>query len=130
MKTGTILIWVLRVVAAAILLQTLYFKFTAHPQSVYIFTKIGMEPWGRIATGVMELIAAALILYPRTTGWGAGLAVGLMSGALFFHLTNLGIKVDGDIVLFLYAVIVFVCSAVLLIIFRNQVLGLIKSYLN
>lgn len=117
-----IFIWLLRIIAAVIMLQTLYFKFTAHPQSVALFTQLGMEPWGRIGTGALELIASLLILYPKTTGWGAALGLGLMSGALFFHLTQLGIEVDGDPVLFIYAVITFICCLILLIIYRRQLL--------
>ena len=123
MKVQTVITWVLRLLAAGIMLQTLYFKFTAHPQSVHLFTLLGMEPWGRIGTGVLELVASLLILYPRTTGWGAGLGLGLMSGAIFFHLTKLGIKFDGDYVLFIYAVSAFVCCAALLVLFRGQVLS-------
>ncbi|HEY1199331.1 MAG TPA: DoxX family protein [Niastella sp.] len=115
MKTNTIFTWALRLIAAVIMLQTLYFKFTGHEQSVALFTQLGMEPWGRIGTGVMELIASILILYPRTTGWGAALGLGLMGGAIFFHLTKLGIVFDGDAVLFSYAVIVFACCLVLFI---------------
>lgn len=122
-----IITWILRIVAALIMLQTLYFKFTAHPESVYIFEQIGMEPWGRIGTGVLELIASILILYPKTTGIGAGLGLGLMAGALFFHLTKLGIRVNGDIVLFLYALITFFCCGILLIIYRAQIFRLLKS---
>jgi uncharacterized membrane protein YphA (DoxX/SURF4 family) len=120
---SNIFIWVLRLVAAVIMIQTLYFKFTGHPQSVALFTQLGMEPWGRIGTGVMELIASALILYPRTTGWGAALGMGLMGGALFFHLTKLGIVFDGDAVLFIYALITFVCCLILFIKYRQQVLS-------
>jgi uncharacterized membrane protein YphA (DoxX/SURF4 family) len=123
MKLPEWTIWVLRGLAALIMLQTLYFKFTAHPQSVHLFTLLGMEPWGRIGIGVLELIACLLILVPRTTGWGALLGTGLMSGAIFFHLTKLGIKFDGDYGLFTYAVIAFACCAALLVIFRGQVLG-------
>src|SRR5271170_6095243 len=112
MNYRTIFLWVLRLLAADILLQTLYFKFTAHPQSVHLFTVLGMEPWGRIGTGVLELIASILILYPRTTGYGALLGLGLMAGAIFFHLTKLGIKFDGDYGLFAYAVIVFIACAI------------------
>ena len=122
MKVQLLFIWILRIAAAAIMLQTLYFKFTAHPQSVALFTQLGMEPWGRIGTGIFELIASALILYPRTTGWGAGLGCGLMAGAIFFHLTKLGIKFDGDFGLFTMAVIAFVCCLALLVIYRNQIL--------
>ena len=88
MKFRTILLWVLRLLAAVIMLQTLYFKFSAHPQSVKLFTELGMEPWGRIGTGIFELIASILILNPRTTGYGAVLGMGLMAGAIFFHLTK------------------------------------------
>ncbi|HEY4149062.1 MAG TPA: DoxX family protein [Chitinophagaceae bacterium] len=122
MKVQSIVTWALRILAALIMLQTLYFKFTAHPQSVHLFTVLGMEPWGRIGTGVLELVASLLILYPRTTGWGALLGTGLMSGAIFFHVTKLGLKFDGDYVLFIYAVSAFTCCAVLLILFRKQVL--------
>lgn len=71
MKFTNLITWMLRLLAALILLQTLYFKFTGHPQSVHLFTQLGMEPWGRIGIGALELIAAILILYPRTTGIGA-----------------------------------------------------------
>jgi uncharacterized membrane protein YphA (DoxX/SURF4 family) len=125
MKKDTVIMWLLRVIAAVIMLQTLYFKFTGHEQSVALFTQLGMEPWGRIGTGVMELIASILILYPRTTGWGAALGLGLMGGAIFFHLTKLGIVFGGDAVLFIYAVITFVCCLVLFVKYRGQVLGVL-----
>lgn len=124
-KPNKIFLWVLRIAAALIMLQTLYFKFTGHPQSVALFTELNMEPWGRIGTGVFELIASILILYPRTTGLGALLGLGLMSGAIFFHLTKLGLDFGGDYVLFLYAVIVFICCAILAFVFRNQFLKFI-----
>ena len=120
----TFLSWALRIVGAFIMLQTLYFKFTAHPQSVKLFTELGMEPWGRIGTGVMELIASILILYPRTTAYGAVLGTGLMSGAIFFHLTKLGIKFDGDYGLFSLALAAFLCCGILLILFRAQLPGM------
>lgn len=127
MKGITIFTWILRILAAVIMLQTLYFKFTAHEQSVALFTKLGMEPWGRIGIGILELIASILILYPRTTGWGAALGVGLMSGAIFFHLTKLGIIVDGDAVLFIYALVAFTCCLILLVIYRRQILSRLLS---
>lgn len=130
MKIQHLLLWVFRILAALIMLQTLYFKFTAHPQSVHLFTILGMEPWGRIGTGVLELIASLLILYPRTTGYGAILGLGLMSGAIFFHLTKLGIKFDGDYGLFTYAVLAFISCAVLVLFYRKDLLrqaGLVKS---
>ena len=122
----TIFTWVLRLLAAVILLQTLYFKFTAKPESVELFTMLGMEPWGRIGTGVAELIASILILIPRTTLLGALMGLGLMAGAIFFHLTKLGVTVGGDAVLFIYAVIVFVCCLGLIIIYRKNIPQLLK----
>jgi len=127
MRVSVIVTWVLRLLAAMIMLQTLYFKFTAQEESVHLFMMLGIEPWGRIATGVLELIASALILFPRTTGFGAALGAGLMGGAIFFHLTFLGIKFAGDYILFVYAVIVFVCCIILLILYKDQILRLIKK---
>ncbi len=122
----TIFIWLLRVSAAVILLHTLYFKFTAHPQSVALFTTLDMEPWGRIGTGIAELIAAILLLIPRTTLLGAFMGLGLMSGAIFFHLTKLGINFGGDVILFAYAVITFSCCLGLIIIHRKNIPQLLK----
>src|ERR1700751_4845482 len=120
--TIAVVSWVLRITAAVILLQTLFFKFTAAPESVYIFTKVGAEPWGRIASGVVELIAAVLILTPRFTWLGSALALGVMAGAILSHLTILGIEVQGDKgLLFALAVIVFVASAGNLVLHRNAI---------
>lgn len=120
--TITVLSWVLRITAAIILLQTLFFKFTAAPESVYIFTKVGAEPWGRIGSGVVELIAAILILTPRFTWLGSLMAIGVMAGAIFSHLTVLGIEVQGDKgLLFALALIVFVCSTANLLLHRSEI---------
>ena len=119
------LIIALRIIAAIIMLQTLYFKFTAHPEAVHIFSTIGMEPYGRIGVGVGELIASAMLLIPATVWMGAVLGIGLMMGALFFHLTTpLGIQVmftdaNGQMIndhgqLFLMALIVLVSCTVIL----------------
>lgn len=117
-----IIIWILRIVAAAILLQTLYFKFTGQPESVYIFTQLGAEPWGRIGSGVVELIAAILLLIPAYTWIGAGLAMGTMAGAILSHIGKLGIEVQGDGgELFGLALLVFLCSAVLLYWHRKDI---------
>jgi len=116
-----VLFWVLRILSAVILLQTLYFKFSGAEESVYIFSTVGIEPWGRIGTGVIEAIAAVLLLIPRTTSIGALMGLGVMSGALFFHLTRLGIEVRGDHgQLFIYALLVFVCCLILVWSFRKQ----------
>ncbi len=120
--TIAVLSWVLRITAAIILLQTLFFKFTAAPESVYIFTKVGAEPWGRIGSGVVELIAAILILTPRFTWLGSLLAMGVMAGAILSHLTVLGIEVQGDKgLLFVLALIVFVCSTANLLLHRSEI---------
>ena len=119
--------WILRILAAVILLQTLFFKFSAAEESVYIFSALGMEPWGRIGSGVAELIAAILILIPAATGIGALLGLGVMSGAIFFHLTKLGIEVmnDGG-QLFIYALIVFTCCLILVWSYRYKLLAFVR----
>ena len=116
-----ILTWILRIIAAAIMLQTLFFKFTASPESVYIFTTVGMEPWGRIASGIAELVASVLLLIPKTTWMGALLGIMVMSGAVFFHLTKLGIEIQGDGgLLFIYALTVLICCVILLLMTRPK----------
>jgi uncharacterized membrane protein YphA (DoxX/SURF4 family) len=128
MKIATVVYWIARLLAAVIMLQTLFFKFTASPESVYIFTTVGMEPWGRIGVGVMELIAAILIVVPATAWLGAGLALGLMVGALGMHLTLLGIDVQGDHgYLFGLALAVTLCSVYVLIHDKDIVLSRIKA---
>ena len=127
MNWNMIGIWALRIIAALILLQTLFFKFSGAEESIYIFSTLGMEPWGRIGSGVLELIASILILYPRTTFIGAALGAGLMSGAIFFHLTKLGISVKGDGgQLFIYALLVFISCVILLFICRKELMDAIK----
>lgn len=126
-KQFNLLVWVLRLVAAVIMLQTLFFKFSAAPESVYIFSKLGLEPWGRIGTGIVELIASVLLVIPRTTSLGALIALGVISGALVAHLTKLGIVVQGDGgELFILAAIVFVCCSILLFIFRKQLTSFVR----
>lgn len=116
-----IIIWLLRVIAAVIMLQTLYFKFSAAPESVYIFSKLGLEPYGRISIGVLELIASVLILIPITSALGALLAMGLMTGAIFSHATQLGIIVmDDGGQLFIYAILVFLSCLTLFIKQRKE----------
>ncbi|MDB6068151.1 MAG: DoxX family protein [Pedosphaera sp.] len=121
-KTHTIVSWVFQLTAAIILLQTLFFKFTGAEESVFIFKTLGLEPWGRIGSGVAELIASILLLTPRTVPIGAILAMGVMSGAIMSHLTKLGIVVmnDGGL-LFALALTVFVSSAIVLFLRRNQI---------
>jgi putative oxidoreductase len=121
-KPLTIVSWVLQVVVAVILFQTLFFKFTGAEESKYIFTKVGAEPFGRYASGVAELIAVVLLLTPRTITLGALLSVGVITGAIGAHLTKLGIVVQNDGgLLFALAVIVFVGSLGILFIRRRQI---------
>ena len=121
-KSARVVSWVCRVTAAVILLQTLFFKFTSAPESVYIFTKVGMEPWGRYGSGVVELIAAVLLLSPCHCWLGALLALGVMGGAIMSHLTKLGIVVQDDGgLLFALAITVFVTCAITAFLQRNQI---------
>ena len=113
--------WIAQVAVAGILAQTLFFKFAAAPESVYIFSKLGLEPWGRIGSGVAELIAAILLLIPATAVLGALIALGVIVGALGAHLTKLGIEVQGDGgLLFGLALTVFVGSLLVLWLRRRE----------
>ena len=121
MKSNKIIL-LLRIVVAIILIQTLRFKFTAHPDSVYIFETVGLEPYGRIGIGILELIAGILLLIPKTIWIGAGLTLGLIGGAIMMHLTQLGIEVKGDGgVLFYTAIVTFVLSAIILYSQRKEI---------
>ncbi len=122
-----IIIWILRIITAIILLQTLYFKFSAAAESVYIFNTLGIEPYGRIGSGIIELIASILILVPKTTIIGAILALGTMLGAICSHLFILGIEVKNDGgTLFILAVITLLCSVILIYEDRNKIPDLLK----
>jgi uncharacterized membrane protein YphA (DoxX/SURF4 family) len=119
---ANVISWIVRIIAAIILVQTLFFKFTAAPESVYIFTRVGAEPWGRIGSGVLELIAAILLLIPRWSWLGSLLAIGLMVGAIGAHLTVLGIAVQGDRgLLFTLAWAVLVTAAINLFLHRTEI---------
>ena len=113
---------IIRIAIAVILIQTLRFKFTAHPDSVYIFTQVGLEPFGRIGIGILELIAGILILIPRTVWAGAVLTLGVIGGAIFMHLTKLGIEINGDGgVLFTTAIVTFLLSLLTLWFYRKDI---------
>ena len=123
-------LWLLRLVVAAILLQTLFFKFTGAPESVFIFTTLGAEPYGRIGSGIAELIAAAMILATPTVALGALLSAGLMGGAIMSHLTVLGIEIMGDGgLLFALAIIVLASSLVVVLAFADR-LPVVGSWLR
>jgi len=118
----------LRLVVAGILLQTLYFKFTGAEESRYIFSTLGAEPVGRIGSGVVELIAAILILYPATTGIGAVLSLGVISGAILSHLAILGIEIKGDGGLLFYLALAVFVGSILLIWPRRKSLPIVGGY--
>jgi putative oxidoreductase len=131
MTFKNILSWLLRLTAAIILLQTLYFKFTGQPESVELFTKLGVEPWGRIGTGILELCASILLLIPSTVFLGAFLGTGLMSGAILAHLTVIGIESKGDGgQLFMLAITVLICCLILLIIHWKQGMAFYNNIKN
>lgn len=122
--------WIIKLTAVSILLQTLYFKFTGAEESIYIFSTLGVEPYGRIGSGVIELIASILILMPRTTLLGALMALGTMAGAIFSHLFFLGIEVKNDGgTLFILAIITFICCAILVLQNRDKIQSLLKFQL-
>jgi uncharacterized membrane protein YphA (DoxX/SURF4 family) len=121
-RTQTLVSWLLQLTVAGILLQTLFFKFTGAEESVYIFTTLGAEPWGRIGSGVIELIASMLLLVPALAPFGAIITMGVMAGAILSHLTVLGIEVNGDGgLLFGLALTAFIGSAIVLVIHRTQI---------
>ncbi len=120
-KGALIASWIAQIIVAIILVQTLFLKFTGAEESKYIFSTLGMEPWGRYASGVVELIAAILLFIPQTTAIGAVLSLGVISGAIVSHLTKLGIEVKGDGgLLFGLACVVFVGSLVVVFLRRGQ----------
>lgn len=123
-KKQNLLSWILQILVAVILLQTLFFKFSGAAESVYIFSQLGAEPWGRIGSGLVELIASVLLLVPRTVALGALLALGTMAGAMMAHLTQLGIKLtavgdNGE--LFGLAMIAFLASTIILFLRRREI---------
>jgi putative oxidoreductase len=116
-----ILSWVLRTTAAVILLQTLYFKFTGAEESVFIFSTLGAEPWGRYGSGLVELAAAIALFVPAMSAFGGVMAVGIAGGALVSHLTVLGIEIRGDGgLLFGLAATVLVCGLGVTAIHRRE----------
>jgi len=119
------------IAAALILLQTLYFKFTAAPESVYIFSQLGLEPYGRIGTGVLELIIALMLLVKRFSLFGALLGLGVISGAIFSHIFVLGIEVNEDGgLLFGLAVLVFILCLVTIFMQKTKLIGLVHHFMK
>ena len=124
---SNLFIWIIKLIAVIILVQTLYFKFTAAPESVFIFSTLGIEPFGRIGSGIVELIASILILIPRTTLLGAVLGFATMLGAIFSHIFVLGIEIQNDGgTLFVLAVITLLCCLILIYNQKDKIPNLIR----
>lgn len=129
MNASNTIFWVFKLVAATIMLQTLFFKFTAAPESVYIFSTLGAEPYGRMGTGIIELIASILLLIPRTSFIGAMLGLGTMIGAILSHIFILGIVVQNDGgKLFVLGVITALCCALVAFKNKNQFTSLMRIF--
>lgn len=129
MNVQLIIFWIARLAAAIIMLQTLYFKFTGQPESIYIFSTLGIEPWGRYGSGIVELIASFLILIPATSWIGAALGLGVMLGAIVSHLTLLGIVVQDDGgYLFILALVVAASCLTILYITRHDWMVVLNAW--
>jgi uncharacterized membrane protein YphA (DoxX/SURF4 family) len=125
------IIFLLRLISSIILLQTLYFKFTGAPESVFIFETLGMEPWGRWGAGFSELIAGILLLIPGYYMLGALFALAIISGAILSHIFVLGIVIQNDGgSLFMLALVVFICCAFVIFFERQTLLNKVKIVLN
>lgn len=128
-KTARFISWLFQILAALILLQTLYFKFVGAKESVYIFETVGMEPWGRYISGILELISGIFLLLPGLSWVGALLGLIVISVAIFFHITTLGIEVMGDGgALFYLASTVFISCLAIIWIRREEIYFKIKSW--
>ncbi len=118
---------IVALIAAIIMLQTLFYKFTGSAESIYIFSTLGIEPWGRIGAGISELIASIFLLIPRTRLLGAIMGLGIMLGAIAAHILVLGVAVQGDGgKLFILALLTFIACVVLLINNRKQIPQILK----
>jgi hypothetical protein len=132
-RTFVWLSWALRLIVAVILVQTLFFKFTAAKESVYIFSTLGMEPWGRVGSGVFELVASILLLIPSTITLGAAMAIAATGSAILFHLFRLGIALiavgdHGE--LFALAIVVVLCSLGILLLHRQDLPWIGRSFIT
>ncbi len=128
MSSSTIFSWVLRILIAIIFLQTLYFKFTGHPDAVHIFSELGVEPYGRIGLGVVELITSILILLPRTKIYGILISFGIILGAIGSHFMVIGTEVKGDGgVLFILALVVFFASLIPMFMYKIELTDTLKK---
>lgn len=121
-------IWLCSLVAAGIMLETLFFKFTAAPESVYIFRKMGTEPWMRWVQGIWELLAAIGLLWPSKRWAGGVLTTGAMAAAILSHMTWLGYSVQSDHgLLFCMALVTFACGFAVMWLHRHHIPGYVPS---
>ncbi|MFK7000840.1 DoxX family protein [Flavobacterium oreochromis] len=123
--------FILKLILAIILLQTLFFKFTANPESIYIFKKLNIEPFGRIFTGIIELISSVLLFFNRTRFYASLLILGTMTIALLSHLSILGLEIidDGGI-LYILACISFTISSYLSLLYKNDFIKNFNQFKN
>jgi uncharacterized membrane protein YphA (DoxX/SURF4 family) len=129
-RAHTVVSWGLQVIVAGILLQTLFFKFTAAEESVFIFSTLGAEPWGRIGSGLVELVAAVLLLTPALAPYGALLTMATMSGAILSHLAFLGIEVKGDGGLLFGLALTALLGSVIVLGLRRRQIPVLARYLG
>jgi hypothetical protein len=134
-KPQAVVSWVMQVVVAGILLQTLFFKFTGAEESVFIFSTLGrfiglasVEPWGRIGSGVVELVASVLLIMPATVSIGALVAMGVMAGAIVSHVVVLGIEVKGDGGLLFGLALAAFAGSVLVLVLRRSPLPILSRF--
>lgn len=136
------LVWLLVLIPVIVFLQSLPFKFSGAAETQYIFTTIGawmasiglgsvataFASHGAVGVGIAELVASVLLVIPATRHWGALLGLGLLSGAIFFHLaTPLGVALkypgagpEGDPTLFYMAVVAWLCLLALVVRYRTK----------
>lgn len=121
-------VWICCLLAAGIMIETLFYKFTGAAESKYIFSKMGTEPWMRWVQGIWELMAALGLLLPRLRWAGGILTTGAMSAAILSHLTWLGLAIQGDHgLLFGMALVTFGCGATVLWLSRHAIPGYVPA---
>lgn len=127
-KREHIVTWVCALIAAGIMIETLFFKFTGAPESKYIFSKMGTEPWMRWVQGIWELLASIGLLLPALRWAGGILTTGAMAAAILSHMTWLGYSIQGDHgLLFGMALVTFACGVTVLWIHRHRIPGYVPS---
>lgn len=115
--------WICALIAAGIMMETLFFKFSGAAESRYIFSKMGTDPYMRWTQGVWELLAALGLLIPGWHWLGGILTLGDMGAAIISHMTWLGYAALGDHELLLgMALTTFTCGFTIVVLHRHQIL--------